>query len=145
MKPTRTSLPESRLELLDPVRGEQRLTRRVDHDVRREVLEVGAGVDVGGAAIGEGVRPVAAVGVAAAVLDPQQLGAPLVELVVPHGGEVDVHQVARDRDRLLVEEAVRQRARADVVAREDASPAAARTRACRSFTTFARYAAPPAN
>jgi hypothetical protein len=100
-------------------RGEQRLARRIHDDVGREVPEVGARVHVGRPTAGERVGPVAAVCVAAAVLDAKELRAALVELVVSDRREVDVHQVGGDRDRLLVEQAVRERARADVVPRQE--------------------------
>jgi len=108
-------------ERLRRVGGKERLAGRVDHDVGRQVLEVGPRIDVRGASVRQGVwsRRAALDRAAAAVLDPQELRGALVELVVADRREVDVHQVGGDRDRLFEEEPVRQRAGADVVARED--------------------------
>ena len=109
------------LEPLGPERREQGLAGGIDHHVGRQVLEVGTGVDVGGPAVRERVRRGrAALGwVASAVLDAQQLVAALVELVVAHRREVDVHQVAGDGDGLFEEQPVGQGTGADVVAREN--------------------------
>ena len=82
---------------------------------------------------------------AAAVLNAQQLGGTLVELVVPDGREVDVHQVRRDRDRLVVEQPARQAGWRRCCRRRTPSPGYAPYSACLSLTAFARYAAPPAN
>ena len=120
-EPNRELLPAVGLEPLGRVRGEQGLARRVHDHVGGQVLEIGARKDVRARtvrqSVGSGGAPIDRL--AAAVLDAKQLGAALVELVVSDRGEVDVHEVRRDRDRLLEEEPVRQRAGADVVAGEE--------------------------
>ena len=97
------------LELLDAVRREQRLAGGVATTLADRYWNRRPGYAIG--------RPcrrrmrvrragAADVGPAAAVLDPQQFGRALVELVVADRGEVDVHQVGHDRRRLLEEQPV---------------------------------------
>ena len=121
MKPTLNFLPAVGLELLDrrrPGRASGRSRSRPRSRTGTGSRRPGRRSVVPPSASAYGRAGAARRRVAAAVLDAQQLGAALVELVVADRREVDVHQVGRDHDRLLEEEAVLQRAGADVVAGE---------------------------
>ena len=95
------------VEVLDRVRREQRRARRLADDVGGEELEVRTT---------EAVAIEATVDwMAAAVLHPQELGGPLVELVVADGVEIESDRVHRLDRRLVVEQARQQGAGADQV------------------------------
>ena len=113
-------------DLVGLERGRPVVARRVlPEHVRAEVLEVGT---VEGLAGGAGVLAVraVAVGQAAALLHAQQLGDALVELVVAHRGDVELHLVHGLDRRLVVEGGREQRAGADEVAGGDGQGRGAR-------------------
>ena len=106
----------------DGVRREERLAAVDDVDVGRQVLEGatreglvgGAGADLarGAAVLVGGV-------VATTVLEPEQVGRPVVELVIADRADVELHRVHDLDGRLVVVGRGDQRAGADQVARGD--------------------------
>ena len=94
------------------VAGQDRPAGRGADHVRRQPLEVGAGVAV----LAPG-REAAILGMAAATaLHPSQLGNAFVELVVAHAGHIETHGVQRLDGGLVVEQPGQEGAAADQVA-----------------------------